>query len=167
MGKKNKGDKRKRSTSKSPQQFDSTKDVNKNVNNMSTTCPNTPHTPIANQLNETHSVLYGQNMQYINGQSGSLSVGNPMPVSTPFQSYPMAPPTTPANALSGNPSQLIFSPQSPHLPAMYEKFEKFMFDCSQKLQKLDLLDQIINKIDVMEKKYDNLEKKTFTIFNVK
>jgi len=130
---------------------------------MSTTCPNTPHTPIANQLNETHSVLYGQNMQYINGQSGSLSVGNPMPVSTPFQSYPMAPPTTPANALNGNPSQLIVSPQSPHLSAMYEIFEKFMFDCSQKLQKLDLLDQIINKIDVMEKKYDNLEKNIYDI----
>ena len=142
MARKNKGNKRKRSSSKSPAQ---NKDANMdaNVNNTGI------NTPIADQLSKTHGILYGQDTQQ---QFGPIH--NPQYLQgTPFHTHPIAPPTTPANFMNVNqpmPStHLSFnSPLTPaiNVPLIYERFEKFMVDCTQKLQKLDVLDDVVSRL---------------------
>ncbi|CAG2228774.1 unnamed protein product [Mytilus edulis] len=152
--------KRKRSSSKTPPQSKTTKmDANVNkVQSVNRNTPYTPYTPVADHLSTSHNILYGNpsNLNHLNTY-GQTSIG------TPYQSYPMAPPTTPADFLIANQplqTHLSFSsPQSqPTEFSMYSKFENFMIDCSQKLQKLDILDEIVVKMNAMEQRFEHLDR---------
>ena len=147
MGGKRSGRKRKRTSSKSPPQI---------VNNMDANV----NTPVADQLNRTHSVIYNDSIQQ--QQQNGLIHSSQYPSGTPYNQVPLAPHTTPANPVYDQfqrPSQLSFSCSPslplPHMPPMYERaenprLERFMAEVSQKLLKLDMLDGIVDRIGEIE-----------------
>ena len=101
-----------------------------NINNPSPSIqPNSPNESTSNKFAAANQMLYGPFHGY------------------PFTPYqPSAPHTTPANMTQYVPPPTI----SPLSPQPQLNLERFMFAVNQKLNKLDLLDDILTRVVAVE-----------------